>query len=499
MAITKKTIKLTTQTILNHIAGPKAKPKPDQLNALSTLLIEGKNVLLHQAAGWGKSAVYWTGAKILADSSNQMTLVVSPLKPLMNDQMLAATSTGLRAALLNGTTEPEWVNTYQQCAAGMYDILFVTPEHLLRPDFIEQVLEKLRDKLGLLVIDEAHTISTWGHDFRLDYQRITEITAKFPSVPVLATTATADDATCLDIAEQLSGETVVIRGNLELPSLQLAVINDMSSGHRIGFTKNFIKQRGGSGLVFARTIENIKSINNGLRYAGINSKEYHAGLDDDERIELEKAWLDGEIPVLVTSTAFSMGMNKQDACWVVHLNAPISIKSLYQEVGRVGRDGNEALSVVIPDSKTDGRALQTFPGKNLPNAIELQSALTHVNESMYPLTAYKLAELMRNGIKRATLLLKALAKDEAIYQAGNGWRPTGTVWTFDQASYDRQLAALRQDADLMREYLNTDQCLMTFMRIGIGEHVPTDEKCGRCSNCKGHLPVGLNEYQKRVK
>ncbi|MCX6403784.1 MAG: RecQ family ATP-dependent DNA helicase [Actinobacteria bacterium] len=499
MAISKKIIKSTTQEILSHIASPKAKPKTDQLNALCSLLLESKNVLLHQAAGWGKSAVYWTGAKILADSSNRMTLVVSPLKPLMNDQMLAATSTGLRAALLNGTTEPEWVNTYQQCAAGMYDILFVTPEHLLRPDFIEQVLEKLRDKLGLLVIDEAHTISTWGHDFRLDYQRITEITAKFPSVPVLATTATADDATCLDIAEQLSGETVVIRGNLELPSLHLAVINDMSSDHRIGFTKNFIKQRGGSGLVFARTIENIKSINTGLRYSGINSKEYHAELDDDERIELEKAWLDGEIPVLVTSTAFSMGMNKQDASWVVHLNSPISLKSLYQEVGRVGRGGNEALSVVIPDSKTDGRALQTFPGKNLPNAIELQSALTYVNESMYPLTAYKLAELMRNGIKRATLLLKALAKDEAIYQAGNGWRPTGTVWTFDQASYDRQLAALRQDADLMKEYLNTEQCLMTFMRIGIGEHVPTDEKCGRCSNCKGHLPVGLNEYQKRVK
>jgi len=491
MTFQMKTIKTTATEVLREIAGPKAKPKPDQLAALSALLIDGKNVLLHQAAGWGKSAVYWSAAKILTKEEQKLTIVVSPLKPLMTDQMIAATSTGLRAALLNGTTEAEWGTTYRGTLNGNFDILFVTPEHLLRPEFIGQVLEPLSNKLGLFVIDEAHCISTWGHDFRVDYQRITEITSRFKHVSVLATTATADTATCDDIIRQLTGETILLQGNLELPSVQLAVLNDMKSDQRVGYVTSLIKKRGGSGLLFARSINTIKAINRSFQFSGINSQEYHSGLDDDERIALERAWIEGDIPVLVTSTAFSMGVNKQDASWAIHLNTPTSIKAYYQEIGRVGRGGMDALAVLIPDSKTDKNALKTFPGKNLPNEFELHLALEFVNQSPYPVNAYGLSQQLRNNKARSTLLLKTLAKDEFVHQVGTGWEATGKVWKFNQEAYDLQMAALREDADRMTEYLKTDACLSTFIRMGIGESLDPKTRCERCMNCLGHLPGEL--------
>ncbi|HEY7859742.1 MAG TPA: DEAD/DEAH box helicase, partial [Candidatus Nanopelagicales bacterium] len=219
-----RALDLAAANVIAALAGPTARVRDDQLAAARALVIDRRRVLVVQATGWGKSAVYWIAAKAVRDSGGGPVLVVSPLLALMRDQVAAAARAGLRAVTLNSANFEDWMEIEADIRTGGVDVLLVSPERLANPRFAETVLEPLLTGLGLLVIDEAHCISSWGHDFRPDYQRIARLLLTNPELPVLATTATANERVTADVAAQLGPATLVQRGQLTRDSLHLSVL-----------------------------------------------------------------------------------------------------------------------------------------------------------------------------------------------------------------------------------------------------------------------------------
>lgn len=210
--------------LVRRLAGPDARIRPDQLAAVQALVAQRRRVLVVQRTGWGKSAVYFVATALLRrDHAAGPTLLVSPLLALMRDQIAAAGDIGVRAATINSANVDEWSAVEQAIAADEVDLLLISPERLNHPGFRQRVLPDLIGRVGLVVIDEAHCVSDWGHDFRPDYRRIVDVLAALGDVPVLATTATANDRVVADVAAQLGAEPLTLRGALDRTSLALAV------------------------------------------------------------------------------------------------------------------------------------------------------------------------------------------------------------------------------------------------------------------------------------
>lgn len=336
------TTEILTRTI-RAAAGADATPRPDQVTAVTELVDRRQRVLVVQATGWGKSAVYWGATAALRANGAGPTLVVSPLLALMRDQIAAAERAGLHAATINSTNYEEWDQVLAALGAGAVDVLLISPERLANPRFAAR-LPELLGQVGLLVIDEAHCVSDWGFDFRPDYQRLTRTLLDLaPGTPVLATTATANQRVTTDVAAQLGADTITLRGSLARSSLRLAVVPGLSPLERYAWVAEALTTLPGSGIIYVLTVAEADRVTAFLQHRGLDVAAYTGRTEN--RAELEDRLRDNRIKALVATSALGMGYDKPDLAFCLHLGSPASPVALGREHGRGGVDGDDVRQV----------------------------------------------------------------------------------------------------------------------------------------------------------
>jgi ATP-dependent DNA helicase RecQ len=467
--------------VIATMAGPDAVPRDDQLTAVTELVDHHRRVLVVQATGWGKSAVYWAATAALREQGAGPTLVVSPLLALMRDQIAAAERAGLRAATVNSTNVEEWGGVLADVREGRLDVLLISPERLANPSFAAQ-LPGLLSSCGLLVIDEAHCVSDWGFDFRPDYQRLTRtLLSLAPGTPVLATTATANERVTADVAAQLGEQTVTLRGSLARASLRLAVVPQLTVLERYAWVAEALRSLPGSGIVYVLTVAETERVTGFLRAQGLDVAAYSGQTQNRE--ELEDRLRDNQVKALVATSALGMGYDKPDLAFCIHLGSPGSPVAYYQQVGRAGRALDDALAVLVP-AEADERIWEYFATAGIPDEHQVERILDVLGDEPKSVPALEAATGMRRGRLESTL--KILAVDDAVTRRSGGWVATGQPWYFDEAKW----AALRKvraaEADLMRSFAHGEGCLMQFLQQALDD--PDPQPCGRCSVCTGQLP-----------
>ena len=488
------TLLAVAQRVLAELAGPGAVLRPDQLVAAQALVCDRRRVLCVQATGWGKSAVYWIAAAALRAAGSGPVLVVSPLLALMRDQVTAASRAGLKAVTLNSSNFDDWAAIEKQLADDEVDVLLTSPERLASARFSESVLPGLLARLGMLVIDEAHCVSDWGFDFRPDYQRLTRLlTSTRDDLPVLATTATANDRVTRDVAAQLAVgsavEPLVLRGTLARSSLQLGVVPGLTALQRYAWVAAALDRLDGSGIVYVLTVADTYRLAEFLTSRGHAVAAYSGQLDADERERVEDSLRRNEIKAVVSTSALGMGYDKPDLAFCVHVGSPASPVAYYQQVGRAGRALDTAVAVLLP-AETDERVWAYFADASTPDPAVAELVLSTLTSSAEPLSLPKLED--STGARRGRLesLLKILAVDGAVQRVGSGWQATGEPWIFDADRYAALGAARATEAGIMRSYAAGAGCLMSFLRLSLDDP-HAGEPCGVCSVCTGTLPAGL--------
>ena len=481
------------QRVITAMAGADARLREDQETAVAALCEDGARVLVVQATGWGKSAVYWAATAVRRSEGAGPTLVVSPLLSLMRDQVAAAGRAGLTAATLNSSNVDEWSSVEASLRAGELDVLLVSPERLANPGFGRRVLDGLAGQLGLLVIDEAHAVSDWGHDFRPDYRRVSDVLQRLnPTTPVLATTATANQRVTDDVAQQLGEATLVLRGELARASLELSVVDRLSPLERYAWVVDHLPRLAGSGIVYTLTVADAERLAAAVRDVhgdAVPVAAYTGQLDATRRHELEDALRDNRLKALVATSALGMGYDKPDLGFVVHVGAPPSPVSYYQQVGRAGRAIDHAHAVLLP-SDADSGVWEYFATATIPVPEQVRAVLDVLDRSPgEPLSvvAIEAQSGLRRG--RVELMLKQLSVTGVVDRLEGGWVGTGAEWSYDHEHYDGVVAVRRREADIMRAYVRGERCLMELLQESLDD--PAAEPCGRCSVCRGELPAAL--------
>ncbi|WP_344778434.1 RecQ family ATP-dependent DNA helicase [Gryllotalpicola kribbensis] len=464
------------------VGRPGAEFHDGQFEAISALVDERQRALVVQRTGWGKSAVYFVSTMLLRARGAGPTLLVSPLLSLMRDQVEAAARAGVRALAINSANRHEWGEATARLADDSVDVLLVSPERLNNPDFRDRQLPTLIARTGLLVIDEAHCISDWGHDFRPDYRRLRELVATLPAhVPVLATTATANERVVADVAEQLGGENVrTIRGPLARTSLRLGVLTLPDAEARLAWLVANLGSLPGSGIVYTLTVAAAEDVARILREAGHETYAYTGRTDAEERADLEQRLKRNEVKALVATSALGMGFDKPDLGFVVHLGAPSSPVAYYQQVGRAGR-ATESADVLLLPGPEDQAIWNYFATASMPDegkALALIAALSDAPQSTAVLESR--VDLKKSALE---LLLKVLDVDGAARRVQGGWVATGRPWAYDTERYRRVAEARAGEQRAMLAYERTSDCRMQFLQLALDD---VDARpCGRCDNCAG--------------
>ncbi|MDT0274275.1 RecQ family ATP-dependent DNA helicase [Blastococcus goldschmidtiae] len=475
--------------VLRELTGrPDAVFREGQDAAVSALVERSQRALVVQRTGWGKSAVYFVSTALLRRRGKGPTLLVSPLLALMRDQVAAAARAGIRAVEISSANMTEWDDIAARLAADDVDVLLVSPERLTNPRFREEQLPGLVARCGLVVVDEAHCVSDWGHDFRPDYRRIRDLLGTLPAgTPVLATTATANERVVEDVAEQLGAggvEVTTVRGPLSRDSLRLGVLRLPSDRARLAWLAARIGDLPGSGIVYALTVAAAEETAALLRDAGHEVRAYTGRLDDADRKDAEEALRENRVKALVATSALGMGFDKPDLGFVVHLGAPSSPVSYYQQVGRAGRAVEHADVLLLPGPE-DIAIWQWFATSSMPREDHAAAVLTAMADGK----AWSVARLETVADVRRSrleLLLKVLAVDGAVERVQGGWRSTGRPWVYDAERYGRVTRTREAEQRAMIAYakpVDEAECRMAFLQSALDD--PTAAPCGRCDVCAG--------------
>lgn len=473
------------QLLRQAVGSSHAQFHPGQWEAIEALVERRERLLVVQRTGWGKSVVYFIAAKLLRDRGAGFALLISPLLALMRNQIEAARRIGVRAETINSTNLDEWPQVERALRAGQIDVLLVSPERLANEDFMTRCLLPIAASIGLFVVDEAHCISDWGHDFRPDYRRIVRILRGLPrNLPVLATTATANDRVVNDVLAQLGPRLSAIRGPLLRESLRLENIRIPSQAGRMARLADRIPRLDGSGIIYTLTVLDSENLMAWLQQRGINARAYHAKRTDEERRELEGMLLGNQVKALVATVALGMGFDKPDLGFVIHFQRPGSVVHYYQQVGRAGRAIDSAYGVLLSGTEDDEIA-DYFIRTAFPTPHEVAEVLGALEAAESPLN--------RNGLQRAVnirplKLNKAIKFLELESPSPIAHEPEGYVrapvdWTMPVERIERITELRRQEQARMNAYLASDGCLMQFLALDLND--PHAAPCGKCANCTG--------------
>jgi ATP-dependent DNA helicase RecQ len=489
--------------VLRELTGrPDAVFREGQDAAVAALVERAERALVVQRTGWGKSAVYFVSTALLRRRGRGPTLLVSPLLALMRDQVAAAARAGIRAVEISSANATEWDDVAARLAADEVDVLLVSPN----PRFREEQLPDLVRRCGLLVVDEAHCVSDWGHDFRPDYRRIRDLLATLPpGTPVLATTATANERVVEDVAEQLGAGGVgvtTVRGPLARDSLRLGVLRLPTDRARLAWLAAHLRDLPGSGIVYTLTVAAAEETAALLRDAGHDVRAYTGRLDDADRKDAEEALRENRVKALVATSALGMGFDKPDLGFVVHLGAPSSPVSYYQQVGRAGRAVESADVLLLPGPE-DIAIWQWFATSSMPREDHAAAVLSAMADGR----AWSVARLETVADVRRSrleLLLKVLAVDGSVERVQGGWRSTGRPWVYDAERYTRVHRTREAEQRAMLGYakpLGEAVCRMQFLQEALDD--PTAAPCGRCDVCAGpwyptDIPAGAAEAASAV-
>ncbi|MFJ9458672.1 RecQ family ATP-dependent DNA helicase [Kitasatospora sp. NPDC101447] len=483
-------VRARAEAVLRELAGPGAALREDQWTAIEALVVDHRRALVVQRTGWGKSAVYFIATALLRARGAGPTVIVSPLLALMRNQVDSAARAGIHARTINSANTDEWDEVQAEVAAGKVDVLLVSPERLNNPDFRDQVLPKLAASTGLLVVDEAHCISDWGHDFRPDYRRLRTMLAELPpGVPVLATTATANARVTADVAEQLGTgssdeHALVLRGPLDRESLTLGVLALPDPAHRLAWLADHLDRLPGSGIVYTLTVAAAEEVTAFLRERGFPVASYSGRTEDAERRTAEADLLANRVKALVATSALGMGFDKPDLGFVVHLGSPSSPIAYYQQVGRAGRGVDRAEVLLLP-GREDEAIWRYFASLAFPPEEQVRRTIDALAEAGRPLSTAALEP--RVDLRRARLetMLKVLDVDGAVRRVKGGWTATGQSWAYDAARYAKVAASREAEQRAMRDYAAATGCRMEFLRRQLDDEQAAP--CGRCDNCAGPL------------
>jgi ATP-dependent DNA helicase RecQ len=499
--VDRPTVRRRADEVLRLLAGARASLREDQWRAIEALVVDRRRALVVQRTGWGKSAVYFVATALLRAEGRGPTVIVSPLLALMRNQVESAARAGISARTINSANPEEWAGIRAEITAGAVDVLLVSPERLNSPDFRDGVLPELAATTGLLVVDEAHCISDWGHDFRPDYRRLRTLLAGLPpGVPVLATTATANARVTADVAEQLGtglhagaegsadgGRALVLRGSLDRESLRLGVLRLPDPAHRLAWLADHLPELPGSGIVYTLTVSAAEEVAGFLRTRGIDAVSYSGRTEDAERRAAEADLLANRVKALVATSALGMGFDKPDLGFVIHMGSPDSPIAYYQQAGRAGR-GVERAEVLLLPGREDESIWRYFgslafpPEEQVRRTLEVLAAETGGDEKR-PLSTAALESRVELRRSRLDAMLRVLDVDGAVRRVRGGWISTGQAWAYDAERYRRVGEARASEQSAMRAYAAADGCRMEFLRRCLD-----DEKaapCGRCDNCAG--------------
>jgi ATP-dependent DNA helicase RecQ len=470
-------------------ADPAAEFRDGQLEAIRDVVVDRARVLCVQRTGWGKSAVYFIATALLREAGAGPTLIVSPLLALMRNQIAAAERLDLRAHTINSTNRDDWALVRDRLDAGTVDLLLISPERLNNPQFRDEMLPLFAASVGLLVIDEAHCISDWGHDFRPDYRRVKDMLTRLPGgVAVLGTTATANDRVVADVAWQLAegdaGQLRIYRGPLARRSLRLEVLELPQPAQRLAWLASHLGDLPGSGIVYTLTRRDAEQVATFLCGRGIAAVAYSGEHETEARISIEDRLLDNQVKAVVATSALGMGYDKADLSFVVHYQAPGSVISYYQQIGRAGR-GIEHADIVLLRGGED-RAIQDF---FIEQAFPARDHVAAVLDDLHAArdagrTSRELTAVVNLGLGRIEAMLKILDVEGAVARAGSRWvLVPDSGWTYDAERYAEVTALRRAEQRAMAAFGSDGRCLMRVLQEELDDPAPAD--CGRCSVCAG--------------
>jgi ATP-dependent DNA helicase RecQ len=477
--------------LLHALAGPEASFRPGQLEAIRDLVGDRARVLCVQRTGWGKSAVYFIATALLREQGAGPALIISPLLALMRNQIAAAERLGIRAHTINSTNRDAWAEVEDLLARDAVDLLLISPERLNNPQFRDRMLPLFAARVGLVVVDEAHCVSDWGHDFRPDYRRLAEMLAQLPAgVAVLGTTATANDRVVADVEEQLraggsnAGPLRTYRGPLGRSSLRLEVVELPAQADRLAWLATWLPRFEGSGIVYTLTKRDADIVAQWLVSRGISAEAYSGEVEAERRIAVEERLLADDVKAVVATSALGMGYDKPDLGFVVHYQAPGSVIAYYQQVGRAGR-GVDHADVVLLRGAEDRRIQDFFIEQAFPRREYVDRVLEALGAAgTEGLSTPSLTGLVNLGRGRIEAMLKVLDVEGAVVRSGRNWalRP-GSDWHYDAERYAAVTELRRHEQTAMAAFGADGRCLMRALQEELDDPDPRD--CGRCAVCAG--------------
>lgn len=464
-----------------HLAtmlGPDERFREGQLEAITAVREPDARVLVVQRTGWGKSLVYWIATRMSRDAGAGPTLIVSPLLSLMRNQISMAGRLKLRARTINSANRDEWQAIQEELAADAVDVLLISPERLGNQDFVDRILPAL-GAIGMLVIDEAHCISDWGHDFRPDYRRLGAILARLPAgIPVLATTATANNRLVEDVAAQLGAGVTILRGTLARDSLDLHVVALSDQAERLAWLAENVPGLPGSGIIYCLTVADTLRVTEWLRGRGIEVRAYNAAIPNEERIAAEEALLANRIKALVATNALGMGFDKPDLGFVVHYQRPGSAVAYYQQVGRAGRAVTRAEAILLT-GREDDEIAEYFIDSAFPSE-ENQRAVMSILESQAEITIARIERSVNVRRSEIEKVLQLGELDGGVGKDGGRYFRTLNPWQPDVERATRVSELRRAELAQIRAYTAHDGCLMEFLRTALDD--AGSAPCGHCAN-----------------
>lgn len=475
--------------ILRESYGENAKFREGQKEAIEAVVNE-KRTLVVQKTGWGKSLVYFLATKLLKEKKRDgITLIISPLLALMNNQIDSAQRLGLNIKTINSDNKDEWDNIISDiCDNNTVDALIISPERLANSDFVKDCLDKIKNRVNLFVVDEAHCISDWGHDFRPDYRRIVKILQLMPSnVPVLATTATANDRVVNDIVAQLGENLVISRGELIRESLAIQVIKLQKKEDRLAWLAENIEKMPGSGVVYCLTKADCDLVTDWLNENNIKSEKYYADISKEYKAIILDKFQKNEIKVLVATVAFGMGYDKPDIGFVIHFQRPANIVSYYQQIGRAGR-GIELAYAVLLCGEEDEHINQYFINSAFPTEKDMNIVVDFITDNPgKSISEIKGALNIRANRVEKTLKYLTVSDDiytedvnrkKCYYKSAKKWKP--------DLERSEGITAIRyKEMQDMDEFTKQKGCYMKYIAEKLDD--VNAKVCGKCSNCGGLL------------